>query len=140
MKTKLFKKIELIDSKSIEKLTKQLSGIKVNITIIWPTNLPLCLFKLHQKKDGAWINLITNAISESDGELTVELGYYKKDDLIEIAYGIMSFENISRSAILVIEDNKKVFKVKPENPDEFQALNKFESLEGGFQFTVGRSL
>jgi len=83
---------------------------------------------------GIWHQIITNAVTDSDGEISIKLGDFRPNMSLTIAFGILAITDVKRLAVFVTNSRtgqtRKTLPVHEETKD----LAKSETWDASFTF------
>jgi hypothetical protein len=124
MNKKIFKGINIVDNTLTKNMTDYLNNVNLVFTIKWIVDRKITLYKLHLKKnDEDFRNVITDTITDYDGEISIDLGNFSNEDKIEVDFGILAITDVEKIGIFIVENNSIVTKVKPEGQNDYMKLD-----------------
>jgi hypothetical protein len=99
------------DTKNLEPTLAQ--GLcTYSFTCLWSkgTTLTLAVLMGRVKGDTQWHQIITNPITDIDGEITVQIGKFAKGSKIELAFDVFPLEDIPACALFTINNTENTHK------------------------------
>ena len=106
-------------------------------SIVWATE-GICSLNLLQGKTatGNWHQIITSAITDSDGEISVKIGEFNTGSQISIMFGATALTDLQKVAVFVTNiDSGESRKMLPP-ADETKDIEKPDSWSESFTFTT----
>jgi len=94
-------------------------------SVIWEQGPALALFQLQGTvgNNTKPEDIITTTKTDSDGEISVQIGKFVPGSVINLWWGIRAIEAVSRCSVWITNLNtKKAIKLKPSNPDLHQPI------------------
>lgn len=104
-------------------------------SLIWRIEGIASLYMLQGKiRNGNWHQIITHSITDSDGEISVNIGDFIKGVTVTIAFGVLAFTNLSGLSVFVTNRTTgETRKLKPAY-DETKSIEKSETWDEAFEF------
>lgn len=137
MKINLFTNTSVGSKNLNEKIVATLSGKQAYFTVKWTQDAPLLLYEVSFKVNGGgWKDALNGlAVKDTDGDITILIGTFQKDDGIEIKFGIKAFDDIPRCVILISQTNPDKLLVR--NPQiGYKSIDDNDAWEDGITITV----
>lgn len=85
---------------------------RLHFVVKWTPQRPLVLMSLQVKIGGLFTELLTNPVSDNDGEITFDMGLFSAGDLT-IRFSIGALMKIPKAATFIVENEQKVTPFKP---------------------------
>ncbi|MBD2757866.1 hypothetical protein [Spirosoma validum] len=137
LNTSLFKKANIEKENFEEKVLEALNGQQLFFALKWTKGGPLVLFQLFVKindedeKDA----LNGTAIKDTDGDISIFLGVFKKGDKLKITFGLNAFLAIPQIVSMIVQANPSL--ILERKPDAgFKNLSGGETWQDTFSITI----
>jgi len=124
--TKIFRKDAESSILSIDGVDPQ-QLCKYYFSVVWSVPAICNLYSLNGQlpPSGAWHKIITHMITDTDGEITVEIGEFYQGTRINLLFGIQAITDIERAAIVITNAmTGQSIKVLPKQPGEGKKIEK----------------
>ena len=135
---KLLKNANVENENLASQFESRLSQTVVFFSLVWNKNRPLALVQLVTKKNGgSEVDHLTQPIKDTDGELSVKLGAFKANDIIEVNFAVLPYSDIQSSAVYINQTNPDLSKkMSPRQASKFKTLKTGKLWISKFKYKV----
>lgn len=140
MKNKILSDQDFKLGHSTQLFEEALSKPQVFFSLCWNKNRPLALVQLVTTLNSDEIEKdhLESSLKDVDGELSVLLGSFQKNDIVTVQFAVLAFAKIDGAEIIMNQTNPvKSMKVRPSStPNKFKSIEKGKLWSSSFKYRV----